>query len=688
MGVFGGVEKVRALGANGVAKGSTLGVWFEVGSGMVVEEALEQALCLFEFRGFSSFNGKCDEEEVEGVGVGRRGLLPLDLNQALRNKVDHREEEDIEVGVRITMIDDHNITMEEYIKLEEEKAHRRGRVFNWQTAPYGKIRIDDDLHDLSSVEAEFLAIVINDAFAPQNALQYKSQNEFPAIVYNDAQTSKSDLLTESILNPRHINEFNLNNETSVSEYDEEEQNILYFNDIFPFNIIRLDDLNLEKDNNDNDIDIIQSSEDMALPPRKQRHCFLRYEGLEYFDADITDFEARLARIYRREVHRVHVFDFRGLPDLMAEGLSARMLMEHQDDQGVSLFTSRAWRRHFDIRGLLIHELILEFYSTFRFGHTILDLDTLGTLQFQLGEARRRMSWREFILALGLHTDEEMQTTGFSAYWTDSMRQIPNKGDLRDYWRGISSAGDLLGTAPSYTMIRDPILRLCHRLIAYSIAGRSQTLEKVTVMDLFYLRGIDVDSVNVPYLLARYLRLFTARRKSGAHISRGRFVARLAEHFGLLTKEILGGLMVIARKLLIVDMAELVRMQICTQFDDTWAWVAMGPERQPDATAGALAIAEDAPVVDEGDQTVLTPGLRRDVGSLRGLVERSITDQGRLSTWMMTCMTQLMDASGLTYQAFNQTFRGSSPLAFQRRTRQRTDGASTSTAQQDPQQPDP
>ena len=33
---FGGVEKVRALGANGVAKGSTTGfVWFEVKGGMV-----------------------------------------------------------------------------------------------------------------------------------------------------------------------------------------------------------------------------------------------------------------------------------------------------------------------------------------------------------------------------------------------------------------------------------------------------------------------------------------------------------------------------------------------------------------------------------------------------------------------------------------------------------------------------
>ncbi|GKF99153.1 hypothetical protein Tco_0297936, partial [Tanacetum coccineum] len=49
---------------------------------------------------------------------------------------------------------------------------------------------------------------------------------------------------------------------------------------------------------------------------------------------------------------------------------------------------------------------------------------------------------------------------------------------------------------------------------------------------------------------------------------------------------------------------------------------------------------------------------------------------------------LMEASGQTYQAFNGTFRGSLPAAFQRRTRQRTDGASTSTSQQDQQQPDP
>ncbi|GJS02081.1 hypothetical protein Tco_0318589 [Tanacetum coccineum] len=73
-------------------------------------------------------------------------------------------------------MDDPNLTMEEYIRLDEEKAHKRGKVFNWQTATYGMIRVDDDLHNLSSVEAEFAAIVINDAVAPQDELQYKSQN--------------------------------------------------------------------------------------------------------------------------------------------------------------------------------------------------------------------------------------------------------------------------------------------------------------------------------------------------------------------------------------------------------------------------------------------------------------------------------------------------------------------------------
>nr|GEY51028.1 hypothetical protein [Tanacetum cinerariifolium] len=104
---------------------------------------------------------------------------------------------------------------------------------------------------------------------------------------------------------------------------------------------------------------------MDLPPRDQRYQYLRYEGLQYTDADIADFETRLARIYKRE------------------------------------------------------------------------------------------------------------TASFGLYWAESARLILDKGDLSAYWIGISSVGDFLGAAPSYTLIRDSMLRLCHILIACSIARRSQ-----------------------------------------------------------------------------------------------------------------------------------------------------------------------------------------------------------------------
>ncbi|GKB08704.1 hypothetical protein Tco_0837016 [Tanacetum coccineum] len=90
------------------------------------------------------------------------------------------------------------------------------------------------------------------------------KNEYPAIVYNDALTSKSDFLTEHIVSPQYIDE--INNETSLSECDENEQNVLYFNDLFPFNVIYPDDLKSDTDNDNDKIDIEQPSGDMSVIP--------------------------------------------------------------------------------------------------------------------------------------------------------------------------------------------------------------------------------------------------------------------------------------------------------------------------------------------------------------------------------------------------------------------------------------
>ncbi|GJR16298.1 hypothetical protein Tco_0798950 [Tanacetum coccineum] len=186
-------------------------------------------------------------------------------------------------------MDDPNITMEEYIRLEEEKARRCGKVYNWKTATYGKIWYDEDVHDLRSVETKFPAIVFNDSLTSNETpsceptvsslndeidfrISFNESddedytNEFPAIVYNDALTSKSDFLTEPTVSPQLIDEFNLKDEISLFKCDEEEQNVLYFNDLFSFNVIYPDDSKSGENNDDDKINIEHSSGDLSVKP--------------------------------------------------------------------------------------------------------------------------------------------------------------------------------------------------------------------------------------------------------------------------------------------------------------------------------------------------------------------------------------------------------------------------------------
>nr|GEV25052.1 hypothetical protein [Tanacetum cinerariifolium] len=78
--------------------------------------------------------------------------------------------------------------MAEYIQLEEEKAHRRGQEYNWETATYGKIWYDEDIYYLRSFEKEFLAIVYNDALTSEPKVSFDFENEYPTIVYNNSLT--------------------------------------------------------------------------------------------------------------------------------------------------------------------------------------------------------------------------------------------------------------------------------------------------------------------------------------------------------------------------------------------------------------------------------------------------------------------------------------------------------------------
>ncbi|GJX48691.1 reverse transcriptase domain-containing protein [Tanacetum coccineum] len=119
-------------------------------------------------------------------------------------------------------MDDPNITMEEYIRLEEEKARRHGQTFNWQTAMFEKVENYEDGDDCS---IDF-------------------ETKFPAIVFDNTLTK---IPFEPMACPPNENEVDF--KISLDESDDEDYTLIFDENSFSYKIISVNDL---KTNSGND----------------------------------------------------------------------------------------------------------------------------------------------------------------------------------------------------------------------------------------------------------------------------------------------------------------------------------------------------------------------------------------------------------------------------------------------------
>ncbi|GKD95106.1 hypothetical protein Tco_1374943, partial [Tanacetum coccineum] len=112
---------------------------------------------------------------------------------------------------------------------------------------------------------------------------------------------------------------------------------------------------------------------------------------------------------------------------------------------------------------------------------------------------------------------------------------------------------------------------------------------------------------------------------------------------------------------IIDMAELVRLHLCVELDDTWAWVPTGPARHEGGSGGVI------------EEALIAQGGGDEDEEMPQAVPSPLRTQGER-------IAPLEEEVHGMREALQE-----SPVEYQRRTRQRTGDASTSTA---PQQPDP
>ncbi|GJY05217.1 hypothetical protein Tco_0371157 [Tanacetum coccineum] len=132
----------------------------------------------------------------------------------------------------------------------------------------------------------------------------------------------------------------------------------------------------------------------------KRGEWLKFNNRDFSLDNRKEFKTRLVEIQKKEIERPGALDIEEFA-ARHEGIALQNLNQFchvsftQDDR---TFTSQAWNMD-----------------------NIVDLDNVDTMVFQLGREKRSMTMRQFILALGLYTPEEMGNNLFEPFYESCFR---------------------------------------------------------------------------------------------------------------------------------------------------------------------------------------------------------------------------------------------------------------------------
>ncbi|GKD12364.1 hypothetical protein Tco_1196771, partial [Tanacetum coccineum] len=197
----------------------------------------------------------------------------------------------------------------------------------------------------------------------------------------------------------------------------------------------------------------ETVEEVLLP--QVHHEFLLWEGCN--NEAKSRYNTKLANLLPRHVYSPCVVNWDILNGMGCDGEINDMLRIklHEAESNEEIFTFVAWIRAFNIKEPIYSELCHE---------------------------------------LGLYHADELEEDGFDVYFQRGLRN-DDHFNAQEYWLSISGEENLSLSRSHASTIRNPILRMVHKMITYGSCQRTTGHDKIQKNDLWLLSMFDARHQN-------------------------------------------------------------------------------------------------------------------------------------------------------------------------------------------------
>ncbi|GJW27462.1 hypothetical protein Tco_0044337 [Tanacetum coccineum] len=149
-----------------------------------------------------------------------------------------------------------------------------------------------------------------------------------------------------------------------------------------------------------------------------------------------------------------------------------------------------------------------------------------------------------IVWIGLYHAKELDEEGFDVYFQGGLRSDKHF-NAQEYWLSINREENLSLSSSHDSTIRNPVLRVLHKMITYGLCQRTNGYDKIQKNNLWQLSMFNARNqnryANVSWLIARWMKRKGPGTQRESLICYGQFIMKLARKTRVLSDEVLKSL---------------------------------------------------------------------------------------------------------------------------------------------------